>query len=127
MSRRSFFQRTDASLEFYKLFVVAAQLFGAGYIFVAMVFEFLQNRIQFCNYGIKFFIELLVHPLLNCLKNNIGLIGQKLLRRFGMFGEKLLCSLGMFGEQLLRSLGMLGETFIQFPVKPLLKLAKLGV
>src|SRR6266478_1514542 len=91
--RCSCFQRTDASLELYKLVFVAAQLFGAGNIFVTMIFKLFQNRVQFSNDGIKFLTQLLVHLLLhklvNGFENNIGLIGQKLLRSLGLLGEKM--------------------------------------
>ncbi len=58
---------------------MAAQLFGAGYIFVTMIFKLFQNRVQFRNDGIKFFTQLLVqfllHKLVNGFENDIGLIG----------------------------------------------------
>jgi len=73
----------------FKSVFMAAQLFGTGYIFCAMVLKFFQNRVQFSNDGIKFVTQFLVHPLLNCIKNNVGLIGQKLLRSLGLLGEKL--------------------------------------
>src|SRR5882724_11256279 len=91
--RHSYFQRTDTSLVLYKLVVVAAQLFGASYIFVPMVLKFFQNRVQFSNDGIKFVTQLLVHlflhKLVNGFENNIGLIGQKLLRSLDLLGEKM--------------------------------------
>jgi len=72
---------------------VAAQLFGTGYIFVAMIIKLFQNRVQFSNNGIELFTQLLVHLFLDNLvhgiENNIGLIGQKLLRRLGLLGEKM--------------------------------------
>ena len=62
--------------------------------FVAMVFKFFQNRIQFCNDGIKFLIQLLVHlffhKLVNGFENDIGLIGEKLLHFFSLSGKKIL-------------------------------------
>src|SRR5438128_1041651 len=79
----------DASLVLFKFVLMAAQLFGTGYIFCAMILKFFQNRVQFSNDGIKLFTQLLVHPLLNCVKNNIGLIGQKLFRSLGLLGEKM--------------------------------------
>jgi hypothetical protein len=87
--RRSCFQLTDASLVLFKSVFMAAQLFGTGYIFCAMVLKFFQNCVQFSNDGVKFVTQFLVHPLLNCVKNNVGLIGQKLLRSLGLLGEKL--------------------------------------
>src|SRR5712692_7327093 len=74
--------------------MVPAELFSAGYIFVAMVFKFFQNRIQFRNDGIKCFIQLLVHlflhKLVNGFGNDIGLIGQELLHFFSLSRKKLL-------------------------------------
>jgi len=50
--RRSCFQLTDTSLVLFKSVFMAAQLFGTGYIFCAMVLKFFQNRVQFSNDGI---------------------------------------------------------------------------
>jgi len=103
--RRSYFQRTDASLELYKLVFVAAQLFGAGNIFVTMIFKLFQNRVQFSNDGIKFFsqllVQLLLHKLVNGFENDIGLIGQKLLHIFLDAIKFLVSSLGLLGEKML--------------------------
>ncbi len=72
---------------------MAAELLRASYIFIAMVLKFFQNGIQFRNDGIEFFTKLFVHLFLNKLvhgfENNIGLIGQKLLRSLGLLGEKM--------------------------------------
>ena len=101
----SCFQRTDASLELYKLVFVAAQLFGAGNIFVTMIFKLFQNRVQFSNDGIKFFsqllVQLLLHKLVNGFENDIGLIGQKLLHIFLDAIKFLVSSLGLLGEKML--------------------------
>jgi hypothetical protein len=79
-------------------------LFSAGYIFVAMVFKFFQNRIPFRYNGIKFFIQLLVHlflhDLINGFENAIGLAGKKLLHFFSL-SQKASSSL---------SLSLIGET-----------------
>ncbi len=56
--RRRCFQLTDASLVLFKSVFMAAQLFGTGYIFCAMVLKFFQNRVQFSNDGIKFVTQL---------------------------------------------------------------------
>ena len=45
--RRSCFQLTDTGLVLFKSVFMAAQLFGTGYIFYAMVLKFFQNRVQF--------------------------------------------------------------------------------
>jgi len=75
------FQFFDSNCVILQLIIVPAELFSAGYIFVAMVFEFFQNRTQFRNDWIEFFIQLLVHlflhKLINGFENSIGLIGQK--------------------------------------------------
>ncbi len=111
---RYFLELHDACLVLFELVFVTAELFGAGYIFIAMVFECFQYRIQFCNDGIKFFIQLLVHPFIHSFENNIGLIGQKLLNGLGLISYKLLRDFGLIGYKLLRGFGLIGEPFIHF-------------
>jgi len=41
------FEGFDSNCVILQLITVPAELFSAGYIFVAMVFKFFQNRIQF--------------------------------------------------------------------------------
>jgi len=104
----------DACLVPFELILVPAELFSASYIFVAMVFEFFQYRIQFCNDGIEFCIQLLFHPFIHSFENNIGLIGQKLLNGLGLISYKLLRDFGLIGYKLLRGFGLIGEPFIHF-------------
>ena len=71
-----------------------ASCFCSWSSFAAMVFKFFQNRIEFRNDGIKFFIQLLVHlflhKLVNGFENDIGLIGKELLHFFSLSRKKLL-------------------------------------